>query len=178
VHFRSWASQQAGEGKSAMGRHCGFMSDEGICSFRWRLGDSVVASLKHGFNRLFFVLTIGWTIYCAVVYPLWFLLKHREAAGKEHNKDYKNCVQLFMVERPDATGRTLQDCFDQADSDYKNASEHFSLRNFYKWDLAFWKLLLPVIIVPPVVLYALVAMSMWVRRGFLKQSHAHGQSVN
>ncbi len=115
-----------------------------------------------GFNRLFLVLSLGWAIYWAIVYPLQRQFEGQIEAVSQHQKRYAICGQL----PGSVSGAERRDCFDMADSNWKNTMEFYSFKRFYLWDVAFWRLLIPAIIVPPIVLYGLAALGVWIGHGF------------
>ncbi len=91
-----------------------------------------------------------------------YLLAGQIEAASQHDKKYTICGQL-----PGNLSETeRRDCFDMADGDWKNTMEFYSFKRFYLWDVAFWRLLIPAIIVPPIVLYGLAALGVWIGHGF------------
>jgi hypothetical protein len=119
-------------------------------------------NLKHGFNRLFLVLALGWAIFWAALYPLQRQWEGRHEAFLQYGKDNKNCDQL-VVERP---GWALtKDCYQQAMTDWQNALELYSFKNFWIYPIGAWRLFLPVIVLPPLAAYGLAALAVWIWRG-------------
>lgn len=119
--------------------------------------------LRRGFNRSFLVLTIAWAIYCAVLYPLQMQFEGQRRAVSQHDEDTKMCRQL-MVGRPDWD--LTKNCFARIDQDQKSAMELHSFKNFWIWDVVFWRLEIPAIVLPPLLIYALAMLVRWIRRGF------------
>jgi hypothetical protein len=120
-----------------------------------------------GFNRLFLALIIGWAIICAVLYPLQMQFRGQSQAVSQYDKEVKNCQQL-MVEAPgwDLT----KNCLERAEQNQKNALEISSFKNFWYLDVAFWQLEIPFIVLPPLILYVLAMLCMWIWRGFTSSS--------
>ena len=118
-------------------------------------------SVKRGFNRLSLVLTIAWAIFWAVLYPLQRQWEGAGDALTQYYKDNKNCEQLF-VEHP----KEREDCWDDATSKEKNSLEFYSLKDFWVYPVAFWRLFVPLIVLPPVAVYGLAVLSVWIWRGF------------
>lgn len=120
--------------------------------------NSVNVNLKGGFNRMFLTLTVGWAIFCAVVYPLHVQYEGLTKALSDYNRDVKTCQESGFD--------GLNDCLDLAKKYRENAVELYSLKRFYIWDVALWRVLLPAIAVPPIVLYGLSKLTVWIWRGF------------
>jgi hypothetical protein len=120
--------------------------------------------IGRGFNRLFLVLTVGWAIYCAVVYPLQHQWEGQNEALVKYWNDNKNCDQLIK-EAPEEWSLT-QDCYEQSTTDLQSRLKFFSFRNFWMLDAAFWKLLIPAMLLPPFIVYATAAIGQWVWKGF------------
>jgi hypothetical protein len=116
-----------------------------------------------GFNRLFLALTLLWALLCAVVYPLDVTWERQKEAMTAYNEGKKNCAVL-VVERPDWS--MSKDCYKRTDEIFQNTLKFYSFKNFWILPVALWQFFLPVIIVPPVVLYGLAALGVWVRNGF------------
>jgi len=120
-------------------------------------------NLKRGVNRLFLVLFFGWAICCAVLYPLQRQWEGQHEALIKYGKDIKNCDQL-VVESP---GWALtKDCYEDAFSNLKNTLEFYSFKNFWIFPVVFWRLFVPLIVLPPLALYGLAVLSVWIWRGF------------
>lgn len=118
---------------------------------------------KSGFNRLFLVLTFGWAIFWAVLYPLGHQWEEQRGTLAQYRKDVKNCDQL-VVESP---GWALtKDCYEDAFSNLKNTLEFYSFKNFWIFPVVFWRLFVPLIVLPPLALYGLAVLSVWIWRGF------------
>jgi len=116
----------------------------------------VGTNAKRGFNRLFLVLTIGWALFWAVAYPLWRQNEGQLDSFTKHDEDYKLCA-----ENPEQ-----RDCYKQADERFKAAQEFYSLRKFWWFPVALWRLVIPLIILPPLFVYGLGALVVWIWRGF------------
>jgi hypothetical protein len=121
--------------------------------------------VKRGFNRLFLVLSIGWALYCALGYPLQIQIEGKNKADSDHRDAVRACVQS-----PGPLG--LKDCFDFAEKNRKNATEFYSRRNIYADIGRFWWLLLLAIAVPPLAVYGLAALGVWIWRGFKPRTSA------
>lgn len=116
-----------------------------------------------GFNRLFVVLTFGWAIFWAVVYPLQRQWEGQREAVIQYGKDNKNCDQL-VVERP---GWALtKNCYEQASIREKTTLELSSFKNFWIFPAALWRLFVPLIVLPPLFVYGLATLAVWIWRGF------------
>jgi hypothetical protein len=112
---------------------------------------------RRGFNRLFLVLTFGWVICCALIYPLWLQFDGQMKALSEWRAAPKNCA---------GSASSVAVCLDLAERNYKAAKESYSFKRFYQWDVALWWLLLPAIAVPPLAVYGLAVLAVWIWRGF------------
>jgi hypothetical protein len=119
--------------------------------------------IARGFNRLFLVLTIGWALYCAVLYPMHHQWEGQEEALVKYSEDNKNCDQL-VKESPEWS--LTQDCYQRAMTDLQDKLKFFSFGNFWILDAAFWKLLIPAILIPPFIVYAIALIGKWVWKGF------------
>ena len=119
--------------------------------------------LKRGFNRLFLVLAFGWVICWAVLYPLQRQWKGQHEALITWRKDVKNCDQL-VVERPEWA--LTKNCYEQASIREKNTLEFYSFKNFWIYPVAAWGVFLPLIVLPPILVYGLAALGVWIWRGF------------
>lgn len=128
------------------------------------------ANAKHGFNRLFLVVALGWGSFWSILYPLHRQSEGQEEALVEHDKENKNCDKL-VVERPEWD--MTKDCYQRSFENFQNTMTFYSYKNFWAYPVAFWKLFLPTIVVPPVLVYCLAALVVWVRNGFKpRTSHA------
>jgi hypothetical protein len=120
-------------------------------------------NLKRGFNRTFCSLTIGWALFCLVLFPLRMQWAGQQEALSQHDKDVKMCQQL-MVERPEWD--MTKNCFERIDANEQNALAHYSFEKFWIWDGVFWKFELAAIIIPPAIVYALSVLMVWIWQGF------------
>ena len=118
---------------------------------------------KRGFNRLFLVLTFGWAICWAVLYPLQRQWEGQHQALMQYRRDIKNCDQL-VVERPgwDLT----KNCYERAMTNWQNTLEFYSFKNFWIFPVVLWRLFVPLIVLPPLAVYGLAALGVWIWRGF------------
>ena len=123
----------------------------------------MTANVKRGFNRLFLVLTLVWATFWVVVYPMHGQWEGQQKALEEYDKAKKNCDAIDM-ERPDYP--TLDNCYKQSWENYRNQLEPYSFKNFWWFPAAFWEGLLPIIALPPALVYGLVALGVWIRNGF------------
>ena len=64
------------------------------------------------------------------------------------------------------TPEEVQNCYDSADQTWKEIEEPFSPKYFWGADLETWRRLVPMIVVPPLLLYAFAAVIQWIWRGF------------
>jgi hypothetical protein len=120
-------------------------------------------NIKRGFNRLFLVLTLLWATFWIVVYPLHAQWDGQQKALEEYNKANKNC-DVLVVESPDWA--MTKDCYTRSLENYRNQLELYSFKNFWWYAAAFWKALVPITVLPPAILYGLVALGVWIRNGF------------
>lgn len=116
--------------------------------------------LGRGFNRLFLVLTLGWAVYCAVVFPLQWLYKGQARADAQRTADYANCGQLA------GTSLGGEPCFNSAEDNWRASQSFFAFKNFWMIDAVFWRMEIPAIVLPPLFVYALALLSRWIWRGF------------
>jgi hypothetical protein len=123
----------------------------------------VSANVKHGFNRLFLVLTLAWATFWAVLYPLYFQWEGQEKAFTEYDKENKNCDKL-IVENPEWD--MTKNCYQRSQENYKNKLRFYSFSHFWAYPAVYWKIFLPLVVVPPAVVYGLAALAVWVWNGF------------
>lgn len=123
----------------------------------------VAKNVKRGFTRLFVVLTLAWAIFWAVLYPLHVQWKGQEEATTEHEIENKNCAVL-LVERPEWD--LTKNCYKRSDENYGNTLRLHSLDKFWAYPLVFWKLFLPLILLPPAIVYGLVMLGVRIQDGF------------
>jgi len=116
-----------------------------------------------GFNRLFLALTLLWASFWAVVYPLDVTRERQNEAVAEYNKFNKTCDAL-VVERPDWD--MTKDCYKRSMDNFQTTLKFYSYKHFWMLPVALWQLFLPLIVVPPAVLYGLAALGVWVGKGF------------
>ena len=116
-----------------------------------------------GCKRLFLVLTIGWAIFCTVLFPLKMQWDGQQEALSQHDKDMKMCQQL-MVEQPEWS--MTKNCYERIDKNEKNTLALYSLEKFWIWDVAGWRIELLAVILPPLFAYALALLVKWIWRGF------------
>lgn len=84
-------------------------------------------------------------------------------AFTEYNEENKNCDAL-VVENP-AWGMT-KNCYRRSDENYRSKLRFYSLDKFWVYPLALWKLFLPVILLPPSIVYGIVMIAVWIQNGF------------
>jgi hypothetical protein len=125
--------------------------------------DRVGANVKVGFNRLFLVLAFGWAICWAVLYPLQRQWEGQHEAFIKYRKDIKNCDQL-VVERPEWA--LTKNCYVQAMTNWQNTLKFYSFKKFWIFPVMFWRLFVPLIVLPPILVYGLAALTVWIWRGF------------
>ena len=118
---------------------------------------------KRGFNRLFLVVALSWAAFWGILYPLHYQLHGRQEAYAEYNKGNKNCDTLVQ-ERPEWD--MTKDCYQRVEENYRNTLELYSFSRFWMFPVALWRIFLPLIVVPPAVLYGLALVAVWVRNGF------------
>jgi hypothetical protein len=116
-----------------------------------------------GYNRLFWALTLLWAVFWLVVYPLHNQWVGQEKALADYHKENKNC-DVLAVEMPqwDLT----KNCYQRSMENFQNTLTFYSFKHFWAYPVVFWELFLPLVVVPPVIVYALGALSVWVRKGF------------
>jgi hypothetical protein len=119
--------------------------------------------VKRGFNRLFLALTLLWAIFWAVLYPLHRQWEGQQKAFEEYSKMQKTCAQL-VLELPEWD--MTKNCYERSFENYQETLKFYSFKNFWIYPVAFWEIFLPIIVVPPIVIYGLAALVVWVRNGF------------
>jgi hypothetical protein len=112
---------------------------------------------------MFLVLTLVWATFWAVLYPLGRQWQGAQEALEQRDRDNKNC-DVLVVERPDWV--MTKTCYLRSEENFQNALKLYSFMNFWWLPVALWRLFLPAIVLPPVLLYALVALGVWIRKGF------------
>jgi hypothetical protein len=120
-----------------------------------------------GFNRLVLALAFLWALFWVVVYPLKVQWDRHEEAFASHDEDYKNCGSLTL-DHPDYD--TVKNCFKLSDETLQNKLRLYSFRDFWVLPVALWRLFLPLIVVPPLALYGLASLAVWVRKGFVRRT--------
>lgn len=115
-------------------------------------------NVERGFNRLFLVLTGLWVVWCLLVYPLW----RQQRAETAFHAEMADCYQHELGKGPD-----FRDCLQYAE--VISGVDSWSLKSYFERES--WFLALFVVMVP-LVAYGLCrgigALSMWVRRGFVR----------
>jgi hypothetical protein len=115
-------------------------------------------NLKRGFNRLFVVLIPVWVIYCL----LWYPMQQRARAARMERTEFLHCWQ-------ESKPADFKGCADYAR--LKAGADMWSLKAFYTRESRF---LAVVVVVVPLLAYVLgrllIAMSLWVGRGFMSSS--------
>jgi hypothetical protein len=48
----------------------------------------------------------------------------------------------------------------------KNALEFYSFKKFWAYPVVLWRLFVPLIVLPPLAVYGLAALGVWIWRGF------------
>jgi hypothetical protein len=123
---------------------------------------------KPGLNRLFWVLTFAWVLVSTVAYPLHLQLERQIEVDSLHQKEVVSCSQNYT------DFRESEACYNRAQQDWQNGLALASFKNFWIWDAAFWKLLVPAIISPPLAIYCFALLSRWIYRGFKSPSNPEG----
>ena len=123
-------------------------------------------NVRRGYKRLFVVMTFGWALFWALIYPLQYQWDQQREATRQWHKAVKNCDQL-VVERPEWS--LTKNCYDEAMDTWQNQLRFYSLKNFWIFSVTFWRFFVPLILVPPAVVYAIAVLALWVRRGFRSQ---------
>jgi hypothetical protein len=121
-----------------------------------------------GFKRLFWALTLLWALFCLVVYPLHEQWTKQQEAFAQYNKHNKFCDELIS-ERPESP--LANGCYKRSDDDLQFALQLYSFKHFWFLPVAGWPFFLPLIAIPPAVVYGLAALGMWVRNGFRTRTH-------
>ena len=111
---------------------------------------------RRGFNRLFLVLTLLWTIFWNVAYPLEWQWKGQLEVTRQYDEWVKNC---------DPRDVTV-DCYKVAMDSRRSGLEVYSFTHFWWLPLVAWRVFLPLTVVPPLVLYGLALLCAWTWRGF------------
>jgi predicted permease len=120
-------------------------------------------SFNRGFHRLLLFMTLGWALFCTVLFPLKMQWDGQQEALSQHYKDIKMCQQL-MVERPE--WEMTKNCYERIDANEKNTLALYSFKNFWVWDVSFWRVEILAVILPPLFVYGLAALFRWVVAGF------------
>jgi hypothetical protein len=124
-------------------------------------------NVKRGFNRLFLVLTLMWATLWAVLYPLERQWEGQQKALEERDKENKNC-DVLITEQPEWS--MTKNCYARSEENFQNALRFSSFGNFWMYPMALWELFLPLIVLPPGVVYGLVFLGIWIRNGFKPRS--------
>ncbi len=120
---------------------------------------------RRGFTRVFCVLTMAWVVTCTVIFPLGLQFEGQRQAEVQYEKDTKMC-QALMAESP-LWGPT-KTCFDDISRNNKTRLVSSSFKNFWMVDLAFGRVLIFAIILPPIFLYLIALAGVWIWQGFRK----------
>jgi hypothetical protein len=123
----------------------------------------MTVGITSGLNRLFVVLTFGWVIYCAVIFPMQHQWEGQQRVFDANRNEVKNCDELIK-EAP--AWDMMQDCYKRADENRNAMLDEYSLGHFWMLDIVFWKLLIPVIVLPPIIVFAIAMIGKWVWKGF------------
>ena len=112
---------------------------------------------------MFLVMTLVWATFWAVLYPLDRQWEGQQKVLEERDKENKNCDAL-VIERPEWS--MTKDCYARSMENFQNGLELYSFKNFWWYPVMLWKFFLVVIVVPPALVYGLVALGVWIRNGF------------
>jgi hypothetical protein len=121
-------------------------------------------NVKRGLNRLFLVLTLAWATFWAILYPLYFQWEGQDKALTEYDKENKNCDKL-IVENP-AERDLIKNCYQRSQENFINTLRFYSFSHFWAYPAVNWRIFLPLVVVPPAVVYGLAALAVWVWNGF------------
>ena len=121
--------------------------------------------LWRGFNRLIIVLTIVWALFCAIVVPVVFIHRITVKLEAEHIEANTDCTHDYSL-----TGDELKRCYEMSDATWKEIEKPFSLKNFWLFDVQTWQRLVPMIFLPPLMIYVLATLVRWIWRGFKPKS--------
>ena len=125
--------------------------------------------MGRGFNRLFLVLMAGWALYCAVVFPMQYQWEQQQKVFAANRADVKNCDELVK----EAPGWDLtQNCYKRAGENLQAMLDEYSLGRFWILDVVLWKMLVPALLIPPLVVYTIAIVCRWVWNGFKVPSKA------
>jgi hypothetical protein len=108
-------------------------------------------------------LTLLWAIFWAILYPLHLQWEGQKQAVADHYKEDKNC-DVLVVGNPE--WNMTKNCYQRSSENFRNTLKFYSFSKFWVYPVLYWKLYLPMIVVPPVVVYGLTALVVWVRNGF------------
>lgn len=121
----------------------------------------VKSQTASGLNRLYLALTLLSAVFWTVVYPLHHQWMGQQEALDRYNRENKSCA--LIVERPDWDTR---DCYELSMESFQNQLRFYSFKHFWMFPILYWKLFLPLILVPPIIVCGLVVLGIWVRNGF------------
>jgi len=79
-----------------------------------------------------------------------------------YQQSRQNCAQL-EIDRPE--GSMTKNCYQRTEENYQNGLKAYSFKKFWAYAFVFWRVFLPIILVPPVALYIVAALVGWIIRG-------------
>lgn len=124
-------------------------------------------SLTSGFRRLFAVFTAVWIVLCVVVLPLCIQWDHQRQALDQFHIDNKMCDGL-IVERPE--WQYTKDCYTRSMDRFQTTLNAYSFSTFWLLPVDFWRLFVPLALIPPAMVGILGLSGVWTGRGFKRTS--------
>lgn len=131
---------------------------------RLTLPKRMAVNIKSGLNRLFVVFWVAYALYCLVLYPF----QERRAAVRLYAYELGTCIKTHANSLDNQVK-----CIKDAELRLDTRLDEYRMPKFY---MRAWRELLGLVLVPPLLIYALVyavvrggvAATRWVWEGFRK----------
>lgn len=129
-------------------------------------------NLKRGFHRVFAVITVLWVLLCAV-YPMWAREQFFNSFEAQHAQMRINCEGCPEYLSGSACVKSESDCKTRIDELDRRMFQENPLREWYAHA---WPFIIAFGVVVPSLAYGamrgIVAVVLWVRKGFQESSEA------
>jgi hypothetical protein len=86
----------------------------------------------------------------------------RETYGMVYRQSRQNCAQLKEY---GPEWNITNNCYQRAEENYQNGLKVYSFKKFWAYSFVYWRVFLPIILVPPIALYIVAALVGWIIRG-------------
>jgi hypothetical protein len=130
--------------------------------YRDQIEQRFVLNWRRGFNRVFVVLAVGWTVFVLLIIPIM----DRQNAFQDYKESLQRCATTEVPSR--VIDPNYSRCAEGAEVFLKFRLERYSLHAWLNWRSLLFRL--GVLLLPPVAAYGLFRLGWfafaWIRRGF------------